>query len=253
MKKRFILTTGLSIVLSSQLFGLEFCNNEFDTNSLLFETENICKNISSAKVEFRTEDERYSITAEYPISTCSRDLDIYIDTFIRNYFFPNSYDKTSSLQQLFNKESKKFVEQMVEGMTVDLTIEIIYKDNSLIQLSFSHYYYAEGAAHSLFSTTYKIFDLKTLNVLTLNDIIQNDKFYQFVEIAEKEFRKQLKVQTFGDEFILSKEFFISKESLNFVYAPYEIASFAAGEIEFTVPFSKIKNLTTTYFNNLFPH
>jgi hypothetical protein len=53
MKKRFVLTTGLSIVLSSQLFGLDFCENKVDTNSLLSKYEELSKDVKANKEELK--------------------------------------------------------------------------------------------------------------------------------------------------------------------------------------------------------
>lgn len=95
---------------------------------------------------------------------------------------------------------------------------------------------------------FHLVDRETSRVLELYDLVNNVDL--FTIIAEAEFRKQYGLgSNFGDEFTFSndqfycpKNFYIEDDNFNFIFDKYEIASGAAGIIEFSVPISKFSHL-----------
>ncbi len=118
------------------------------------------------------------------------------------------------------------------------------------------YFMSSGAAHGNYATHLENFDASTGRHLKLNNIVAEP--YKFTAIAEQVFRKQKGVATgmslseagFSfkeDVFYLPEVFGVFPEGLLFVYAPYEIASYAEGEQLLLVPYSVFADeLTTNY-------
>lgn len=118
------------------------------------------------------------------------------------------------------------------------------------------YFQTSGAAHGNYASHMENFDVSTGSRLKLNNIVAEP--YKFTAIAEQVFRKQKGVASdislseagfsFKDDiFYLPGAFGVFPEGLLFVYAPYEIASYAEGEQFLLVPYSLFASqLTTSY-------
>ena len=109
-----------------------------------------------------------------------------------------------------------------------------------------------GGAHGMSHSYFLNFDLNTGDNLSVDSIIQDQK--ELLEIAEQEFRKQKGIPKDGslneqggfwfeqDQFHLPETAGISLDGLIFMYDQYDIASFADGRIEFTIPLERIEHL-----------
>ncbi len=118
------------------------------------------------------------------------------------------------------------------------------------------YFQSSGAAHGNYATHMENFDVSTGSHLKLNNIVAEP--YKLFALGEQIFRKQkgvaegtaLSEAGFGfkeDVFYLPETFGVLPEGLLFVYATYEIASYAEGEQYLLIPYSLIAGeLTTSY-------
>lgn len=119
-----------------------------------------------------------------------------------------------------------------------------------VELSFDGWEYSGGAHGNAWSQNILV-DKKTGEQLSLNDFFTDT--YQLNVIAEKYFRIGQELDPEEDlreagywfensEFRLSDNFTFGKLTMNFLYNQYEIAPYAAGMIEFSIPLEKIKHL-----------
>lgn len=103
-------------------------------------------------------------------------------------------------------------------------------------------YLPAGAAHGMHHSEYMVFDLATQQQLTLNDILQpvskeqlKTELYSF----NSEWLEQHHIT--AAEFQLSDNFYLSATGIVFVYPLYELASYAEGLTELTLPYWSAKD------------
>lgn len=115
-----------------------------------------------------------------------------------------------------------------------------------------------GGAHGLETRNYFNFNLKTGKVITENDLFIDNYENELAELIKKRIIEEGKEykQTKNSEPILNFEdtdfwtdsikangnFYITDESINYVFNPYEIAPYYMGQTEVCIPFSRLKNL-----------
>lgn len=126
--------------------------------------------------------------------------------------------------------------------------EVIYENQHLISIRLNSYLFT-GGAHGYGSTHFLNFNKKNGEELGRNDLIKNrDKFEEF---AEMKFRKQesipdgASINSTGfmfdrDDFYLPENIGFTEEGLQLLYNPYEVASYADGVIELTLPYKEVQ-------------
>ncbi|GAB2575602.1 hypothetical protein GCM10027190_26720 [Spirosoma areae] len=111
-----------------------------------------------------------------------------------------------------------------------------------------------GGAHPNSNLSFYTFDRETGRMLTLADMVSDTT--ALLNVVEKAFRKQqaLSSQNNLEEqgyFLRDGRFFLpgnvgmSHEGLVFYYNPYEIAAYAVGPIEVTVPYEQLNGILRT--------
>ena len=133
----------------------------------------------------------------------------------------------------------------------------LLSDKKIYVYGIDRYVYM-GGAHGLETRNYYNFDLKTGKTLTEKDLFKSNYESELSEIIKKrivEESKEMK-ETTDTEPILSLEdtdfwsdsikpngnFYITDESVNYVFNPYEIAPYYMGQTEVTIPFNRLKNI-----------
>lgn len=134
-----------------------------------------------------------------------------------------------------------------------LTYEIVdinYMDERYVCIEADGYEYS-GGAHGMPSREYFVFDRETGKQLKLRDMVDNSAEElqgivgrAFRELAEKtnfafEAPEDLE-HTIADDVSFDSEFYVTSEGIVFYYEPYEIAPYAEGFPEVTVPFEELK-------------
>jgi Protein of unknown function (DUF3298) len=109
-----------------------------------------------------------------------------------------------------------------------------------------------GGAHNLETRNYYNFDLKTGKLITEKDIFVNNYQSALTKLIKRRIieesedinsMEELDESVFWTDSIKPNgNFYITDESINYVFNPYEIAPYAYGDTEVTLPFSYIKNL-----------
>lgn len=131
--------------------------------------------------------------------------------------------------------------------------KVLYNKNDLLAISLNYYQYTGGAHGISYQEVFNI-DLRSGNILSLQDIFKPGSNYK--RIIDREIKHQISrnPENFfpegegGFQTISNKQSFLLKDNyLIFYFQPYEIACYAAGIVEFKIPFSKLKKTVKERF------
>ena len=111
-----------------------------------------------------------------------------------------------------------------------------------------------GGAHNNYNTAMYCYDVKSQKRLALSDVVQIDS-NTLQKLVEKNFRVQYKVkpnealttQLFEDYLKANTNFFFDNTGIAFLYNPYEVASFAQGQIVVSVSYKDLKKYLNPAF------
>nr|GFC19379.1 hypothetical protein [Tanacetum cinerariifolium] len=126
---------------------------------------------------------------------------------------------------------------------------VLYQQGNLLSLGFFRYNFS-GGAHGNYGLTPASYDLRTGRRLRYDDIFRPTAAQQLPTLLGQAVRPQLNLKP-GES--LDKELFVNKMPVThnmyltasgavFVYQPYEIASYAQGEIVVFVPLASLRPL-----------
>ncbi len=136
------------------------------------------------------------------------------------------------------------------ALTIDGDDAITYLDDHYVCVRADGYEYT-GGAHGTPFRQYFVFDRETGARLSLSDVVENPVEElqakvgaAFRELAEKtnfafELPEDLE-HTVADGISYESPFYLSETGVVFYYAPYEIASYAEGFPEVTIPYSELE-------------
>jgi hypothetical protein len=144
----------------------------------------------------------------------------------------------------FDSEYKSFKEGFGESSMVwDASFdgEVTYQSTELISIAINSYVNS-GGAHGNSNVTFYNFDASG-NLLKFDDLFSNKE--ALTAIVKTFFEAETKGSSInffsGDPFSLPANFGFNDEGVIFFYNVYEIASYADGITEFTVPFKDIES------------
>lgn len=130
--------------------------------------------------------------------------------------------------------------------------KVRFNTSEFICIETSQFTYT-GGAHGIYGTSYENYDRNTGELIQLTDLFVPNFEKQLITMGEKYFRESMAISatesfdktdyTFpNDQFYLPQNFGLTKEGITFLYSIYEIAPYAKGEQEFTIPYSELKGL-----------
>ncbi len=127
-------------------------------------------------------------------------------------------------------------------------MEIFYAQNSLLTVGFGQSTFS-GGAHGMHGTTVKTFDLADKKALKISDVFTPGYEKTLAVALEKNARKQLGLRPdqpltealFENKIEPNENFGLTSKGIFFNYVPYEIAAYAAGEIQIFVPFENVRD------------
>lgn len=109
-------------------------------------------------------------------------------------------------------------------------------------------YYPAGAAHGTYASRYVVIDLTQQHILTLNDILLpgaqeklKDALYSYNSTWLDDHNIAVK------DLNISENFYLGADGLVLVYPIYELASYAEGESELTIPYVELKNFVKAQY------
>ena len=169
---------------------------------------------------------------------------IYAAELIREYKLNNQ----PLLEKMDKKGSYSFDnEHILEGFS-------LLSDKIIFSYGISRYVYM-GGAHGLNTRTFFNFDLKTGKKISENDIFISDFEKPLTELIKTRIIEQSKedpeiqpILTLEDtDFWVyaikpNGNFYITDQSINYVFNPYEIAPYYMGQTEVVLSFERLKNL-----------
>ncbi|WP_231427573.1 DUF3298 and DUF4163 domain-containing protein [Pedobacter sp. Leaf250] len=123
---------------------------------------------------------------------------------------------------------------------------VSYNQNGYVVIDFLADAYT-GGAHGNYGSTMFCFDVKNKKQMVLSDVVKIDS-NTLQSLLEKNLRKQYNIKTqdkissvlFDDFLKPNKNFYFNKNGLAFMYNPYEVASYAQGQIVVFIPFTELK-------------
>ncbi|AFZ42453.1 hypothetical protein PCC7418_0216 [Halothece sp. PCC 7418] len=200
----------------------------------------------------------FEITVNYPqfqgsndeiLKRVNRSIQEQVLQSISDYnFSEDDENKQQDLDQIveaifldFNQTFQDATMQVANHWTIELTGEQISETENTITVVLSEYSYM-GGAHPNSYQTYLNFNKKTGDIIQLKDLITEEE--TVLEVAEKRFREVYDVAPnrplteaglFENQLTLPENFAITQEGLLFFYNTYEIAPYAAGRYQFTIP------------------
>ncbi len=128
-------------------------------------------------------------------------------------------------------------------------ILVMHENEKLISMAYYNFMESGGAAHGNFSTTVASFNKQTGKQILLTDVLNTQGINLLPSILEQVARimynaknnKPLDQNGFTEKKIMpTKNMYVTGSGIGFMYAPYEIRSFADGEINLLVPFTALK-------------
>jgi len=149
----------------------------------------------------------------------------------------------------FDSEYKSFKEGFSSSaMAWDASFdgEVTYQSSELISIAINSYINS-GGAHGNTNVTFFNFD-SSGNLLEFNDLFTSkNELTKSVEPYFDAETKDIDINYFsGDPFHLPENIGFNEEGIIFFYNVYEIASYAEGITEFTVPFQDLESLLKLY-------
>ena len=125
-------------------------------------------------------------------------------------------------------------------------MRVQYNDNGFMVVDVFRSDYT-GGAHGSYSSTMLTLDVKNQQVLKLSDIVVTDSV-TMQKMVDKYFRKQYGVKpkekltkVLFDNFLKpSANFYFNRNGLSFIYNPYEVASYAQGQVKVFIPVAALK-------------
>lgn len=126
---------------------------------------------------------------------------------------------------------------------------VLWNQAPLLSIGYFNYSYT-GGAHGSYGTATVTYDTRTGRALHYADIFRPDAKARLGALLDQAARRQLRLAPTaaldGPLFVphvpVTSNVFLTSGGATFVYTPYEIASFAQGEIRLFLPFSELRPL-----------
>lgn len=133
---------------------------------------------------------------------------------------------------------------------LQITCDTAFTSPAILTVRQETYTYS-GGAHPNTQTTFQSFSRQTGHALQLTEVVSDTT--ALLGLVEQAFRKQQDIKPGENleeagyflrdgEFFLPDAFGIGREGLIFLYNPYEIAAYAVGPIQLTVPYGELKKI-----------
>ena len=173
-----------------------------------------------------------------------------------------SRELQKSLEQIVKERVKNFKKLNAKNRVQTLlsdepNLTWSWEDNTEIRLyattkktftlALINYNYS-GGAHANTTVVYKNYSIKDAKELEMKDIFVEDYTDKLTLMADRFYREENKLSAtasltkigwFGEKFILSDNFAITTDGLEFLYNPYEIKPYIAGITTFLLPYDRI--------------
>lgn len=184
----------------------------------------------------------------------------YLNQVIKQMLTSNKADTTVEFETLAEQEISQYLQSYKTSMSEDLgqtenpatfnyfsttNIQVVYNHHDYVILYRSNYEYS-GGAHGNFGANLACLDLANKMRMRLQDIVSIDSI-RLQSIIEKYFRQEyglapgtpLSDILFENVLPANNNFYFTPKGIGFVYDPYEVASYAQGQINVFIPFKAL--------------
>jgi hypothetical protein len=198
-----------------------------------------------------------SFSANIPIIESGNQVLIdSINAFISKTFFGKFRNTILSLKEKVQAESDSFYQVYMNDFSefnqadfpltyqYDLKLTVAFFNEKYVTLKNDNYDYM-GGAHGNYNTLYYVFNAENGKLITSVNELESDTFklqetakQQFYKLKNIDANKPINDQGFWFEkkaFSLNNNFGLLKDTIIFTFNPYEIASYADGQIELKIP------------------
>lgn len=204
--------------------------------------------------------------------TGSSATDEFIKTQIAKLI--NDKEKSRDIHTILSNSGKSFLDDYRNDTTLDEEdikanpgyfsydesgdVRIVYLSPKLLSLSNAVYSYT-GGVHGNYGTAFLPLDIVNNKVLALSDILTTNGIRQLRPLLEKSYRRDRNLQPsqpltdgglFDNRIEPNKNFYVTGKGLLFDYTPYEIASYADGEIQIMISYSDLGAYLQPSFKSL---
>jgi hypothetical protein len=144
----------------------------------------------------------------------------------------------------FNNEFENFKTDFPESLQVwnaQIDGEVLFQSPEIISVSITSYVNT-GGAHGILNISFLNFDSTTGKQIKNNELFTN--IAEFKKIAQVHFNEAIKEKDLlfeTDKFELPENISYTEDGLVLLYNTYEIAPYASGIIEFSIPFDEIES------------
>jgi hypothetical protein len=171
--------------------------------------------------------------------TCCSSMSEFFEK-IRSTSFQSFEDRFQDM------ELDSIPEYMQYGIVEELQTKVLFNDAHLLSMGFYEYEFS-GGAHGMYQTRVMTFDLINQRVLGLQDVFKKGFEPELMALLERVARKRAGLDEdesfeqyyFTPDIPVTENFYLTPKGIVFSYPPYEIAAYAAGQIEFFIPFADI--------------
>ena len=134
-----------------------------------------------------------------------------------------------------------------------VAMDVIFNDNNWLVMEMSGSEYT-GGAHGNYGVSYMNIDMQQKRVWKIEDImtVDSNKLNLLLDAEARRYFAIASTESFEDRLLTDKvlpngNICITPTGINFVYNPYEIASYADGIITLFIPYSQLKDLLKPEF------
>jgi hypothetical protein len=227
--------------------GLAYLKENGDIIWQKDETIPFDNNINVKRIKYRRD---YLTFIEYPEITGIENKTIQdsVNAKLKKEFI-GEYESVQSQ----NKNDRKSDDEYYEDVDIGFSAE---KNKNLLIIEKSGYWYPIGAAHGQPSKDYLYIDTKTGVFYELKDLFKANSKYtdKLTSIVNYQLNLNSKVGAISGQILYdvdraevanNQNFIIGKDALKVYYSPYEIACYAAGFVEFEIPYGQITSIIDT--------
>lgn len=186
-----------------------------------------------------------AIGEEFTAPTIQEAVDLYIEKYFASYRSTKE-DYLGFIKEFGDNSSGTF------NYEDEIVCDIVYLENNIFAFQAKHFIYT-GGAHPNHSTQNCTIDLLTSKVIHQEDLfdeegisaittyIKNDLLKQYKEMMQTDVETLEDVGFFNSsEIVPNNNFLVTDRGITFTYNPYEIAPYAIGSPEVTIPYEFIK-------------
>lgn len=176
---------------------------------------------------------------QYSIQTVKTNID-WIDQYFNDRIKkadPLAFSTEPNQKIALNEDSNAGLSQSTTS------VRYLSQFGNIATFAIDSYTYSAGAAHGMYHIEYVNFDLNAKQRLSLKDVIAKGKDAEVLNELYEANSSWLENHVIEkSKFQLSDNFYYGANGIVFVYPLYELASYAEGMSELTLPYRSAKNL-----------